>query len=322
MCFLAISFLIKVVSLTNLDEFSVLNPKTIQNTPKETLNVELELDTEIIFNITGWNNHSAFLSYHRDLIAAFESSLVFNLQLQNLIEKNINAEKNDKQSEQLSDILQFLISSVVYLKKKISKVKYKIDRGGDANNELCLKILQYLEINKIQKTALPGSCKRTIVNVQELLLFIVKTIIEYYEIKYIDCDLTRPEDIPNEFICNFLKSNEDIILLQKIQSSFKELIAKTSNYTEKITEIQQNLENLLLRFNVKVLNPEFLNQQTFVNNTIRSDNSIRATFESKFIEKHQNDGFNPLIFVIPLQFILKDGVMENTITIRVPIFSK
>lgn len=320
MCFLAISFLVKVVSLTNLDGISAINPETIQNTLKERLSLELELDTEIITNMATLNNYRDFSLYNEDLIKTFKSSFIYNNQQRNLIKKVMENEENEDNLKQLSQILGNIIKHNAVIRRNIKKIENKIKSEEDTKNNLLLKILQNLELNKIQNTALPSSCKKTVVDIQEFLLFIVETIVDEDIILYIQYGLLHPEDIPNEFIRNFLKSSEDIALLQEIQTILIKIILNKSNYDDLLTEIQQKLGNLLLRLNVNVLNAELLNQEMFVNNTIRSDNPIRAALESKFIERYQKTEVNQFIVVIPLKFILKDGIEEDTITIKVPMF--
>lgn len=324
MYFVLTHVLIEVVQLTISNELSTSNPATIQNAETKKYNAqEPELSRDAIVYFGAWNNDFDSPPYNEDLIETLEDNLSFNIEQQNKFVEEIKNEQNDERKASISRTLQQFISYGSDIQNEIQKIKSLIKNNINTNNTLLLKIIPRLELNKLRHLELPNNCEKNVVEIQELLLFLIQSVVDNEnELMNVKSGLKCPEDINNEFVRSFLKSNEDIVLLEQIQDVLNKLITNSpSNYEEIFIEIQQKLSNLLDKPNLKILIPELLNEKIFVNNIIKTDNNARATLHKEFIKRYITLKSKRSIFVVPLEFSTTDD-SNSKVIIRIPILFK
>lgn len=321
MYFLFVTAFIKVAHFTLLND-SAPNPAAIANPETEETDVGPELDSESPAYFNEWNRHSSIVNQKINEKQAFEATLILLSKLQGDVTRAIEIEQSVESTEEFSNILGNLVKYGGDLKKRIRKADNQIAIEKEKNNIQLLKIFQHLELNKTRLSALPNTTKRLAFKIQEFLLFMVENVVSDNDVVInIEVGLARPEETSNKFIRSFLKSEDDIALLLQVQEALENLIFNTNEIEKTLAIVQTKLNSLFRRISVEVLTPVLLDEKSFVEDIIKSDNRTLTDCEEEFVERYNLIDSKQLVLVIPLKFISKDKNVEQ-VAIRVPILSK
>lgn len=317
----AITF-IKFAHLTIQNNESAPNPAVISSLNTEEADFELELEPETPVRFNELNNYLKAFVINTTTSKSFEAGLILNNNLQNEIMRSIEDEEHEETTIQFFSLLNNLITYSINLKKKLRRREYNIQADKKEYSSHILKAIQQLELKNSRYIALPNSSKKIVGKIQELILFLVENIFNENFIAFrIIIGLSCPEEISNKFIRSFLESDRDLGLLEKLETVLEKLFEITDSYEETFIELQSILNNLLLRFNIKVLAPVLLKEIKFANDIIKSDNNTLNDYEEEFVERYQIIDAKQLVLIMPLQFHSKDNNIDK-LTIRMPILLK
>lgn len=297
------------------------NPENIKTTVtnKSAINNETENKYPGIFE--DWIAQLHHIRGDIDFKEVYEYILASDKEKQRKITEIIENEQNESKKSKASQLLANITSDIAVFTNKINYHKDLIKEQENSNYILFLKIVQYLEMNKAKYNTFATYERELVYRIQGLFLFLVDDIIRDTQLLlFLEFGLKSYNDIKNTFNRSYF-NDEDVVSLQKIQTGLKKIITDKDNCGEALNDIEQGFNEIFShKISLNVLLPELLDEKTYVNDIITSENRNPVVFEKEFIKRYGKNKSTGSIVLARFQFTNREEEIDDVI-ISIPILS-